>query len=278
MISFDFEYYKPSSVDEAVQTFKTIEKSGKSVIYYGGGTEFITFARTNKRKADAVIDIKGIPECNGMEMKEDKITIGSAVTLNTIAESDLFPLLGHTVKQIADHTSRNKITLGGNINSHLMYREGILPLLLTDAKVKVAGNNGEKILNLNDIYTTQIQLEPGQFLMQVSIEKDYANLPFVHLKKAKVSKVGYPIVAVAALVRENRINVALSGVCEYPFRFIHSEDILNNTSLSISERIDQVVANLPSSIVEDIEASAEYREFVLRNILQDTVEQLEGTK
>ena len=91
-----------------------------------GGTEFITFARTNKKKPDVVIDIKGIPECMRLEVIGDELIIGAAVSLTTIVESNLFPLLGETLQRIADHTSRNKITIGGNLNSHFIYREGIL--------------------------------------------------------------------------------------------------------------------------------------------------------
>ena len=106
-------------------------------MFYSGGTEFITFARVNKLRADAVIDIKGIPECNVLEIHGDQLVIGAAVSLNKITDSKLFPLLGQTVKQIADHTSRNKITIGGNMNSKLIYKESVLPLLLVDAKVKI---------------------------------------------------------------------------------------------------------------------------------------------
>ncbi|ETI66445.1 hypothetical protein [Neobacillus vireti] len=44
MIPFDFEYYKPNTITDAIQTFQEIESQGKEVIYYSGGTEFITFS------------------------------------------------------------------------------------------------------------------------------------------------------------------------------------------------------------------------------------------
>ena len=37
--------------------------------------------------ADTVIDIKGIDECNVLEIQGDQFIIGSAVTLNEITES-----------------------------------------------------------------------------------------------------------------------------------------------------------------------------------------------
>ena len=46
----------------------------------------------------------------------------------------------------------------------------------------------------------------------------------------------------------------------------------------VTERIEQVVAGLPSPIVSDIQASAEYRAFVLKNVLLETMEVLEVAK
>ena len=63
-------------------------------MFYSGGTEFITFARVNKLSADAVIDIKGIPECNVLEMHGDQLVIGAAVSLNKITEFKSVSLVG----------------------------------------------------------------------------------------------------------------------------------------------------------------------------------------
>ncbi|MDV2583678.1 FAD binding domain-containing protein, partial [Alkalibacillus haloalkaliphilus] len=63
MISFDFEYYKPTSINEATQLFQSLVEQGKEPIYFSGGTEVITLGRINQIQTDAVIDFKGIPEC-----------------------------------------------------------------------------------------------------------------------------------------------------------------------------------------------------------------------
>ena len=34
MIAFDFEYYKPSSIAEAIGTFNVFREKGKSVMFY----------------------------------------------------------------------------------------------------------------------------------------------------------------------------------------------------------------------------------------------------
>ena len=278
MIAFDFEYFKPTSMAEAMEAFTVFREKGKNVMFFSGGTEFITFARVNKLRADAIIDIKGIPECNLLEQRGDQLVIGSAVSLNKITDSKLFPLLGQTVKQIADHTSRNKITIGGNINSKLIYKESVLPLLLVDAKVKITKERGDELVSLDAVFNKEMKLEAGSFLLQIIIDTSYIDLPYVSLKRTKISKVGYPVVSVAAIVKDNQVRVAFSGVCDYPFRSDKIETIVNETSLPMDERVEKAVAHLPSVIVDDVQASKEYRAFVLKNVLLDALKELEMEK
>ncbi|MBS4196929.1 FAD binding domain-containing protein [Lederbergia citri] len=278
MIPFDFSYYKPTTINEALQIYEKVSSQNKKPVYFSGGTEFITFARMNKVFADAVIDLKGIRDCLVLEEQDEQLIIGSGVSLNTIADSNIFPLLGQKVKDVADHTSRNKITIGGNINSQLIYKEGILPLLLSDAKVKIAGKEGVQIHSLNEVFNVNLQLEQEQFLVQIIVEKSYAEEPFFTLKKTKFSQVGYPIVSLAAMVKNQQIRTAFSGVCNYPFRSENIEKILNDTSFTFTDRVEKAIVLLPDTIIDDIQASAEYREFVLKNALLETLETLELKK
>jgi len=144
MIPFDFEYYKPTSAREAVSLFNTLNSQGKKPVYYGGGTEIISFSRLYQLYPKAVIDIKGIPECNVLEFQNDHLIIGAAVTLTQIQESNFYPLLSWCGGRVADHTIRNKITLGGNICAKIPYRESILAFLVSDCEVVIEGVNGAR--------------------------------------------------------------------------------------------------------------------------------------
>ncbi|KXH81743.1 xanthine dehydrogenase family protein subunit M [Sporosarcina sp. HYO08] len=278
MIPFNFDYYKPSTAYEAVATYQMAADAGKEVLYYSGGTEFITFARTNQLKADVVIDLKSIPECTVLEQNGSECVIGSAVSLNELVTFNLFPLLGETVKRIADHTSRNKITIGGNVNSRLIYREGLLPFLLADAKVKIARKEKEEIVPLADLYKQEITLEPGSFVVQFIVDHAYTTLPFSTLKKTRMSQVGYPIVTVSALKKDQDIRFAFSGVCQYPFRSFEMEKILSDGTMPEQDRIEQALSKLPGPILHDSYASAGYREFVFKNTLADTLQMMEGNQ
>lgn len=278
MISYDFEYYKPSSLNEATSLFQDLDQNGKDPIYFSGGTEIITLGRVNKIKTGAVIDIKGIPECVTLKKEEGKIILGSAQTLNKIREINYFPFLGKAIVEIADHTARNKITLGGNICANIIYRETTLPLLLTDSKFLIASSTGLKLLPIEDVFNQTINLQKGELLVQIITEEKNLQFSSLCIKKRKHWDVGYPLLTVAALKKNDYIRFAFSGLCSYPFRSIKMEACLNNMELSENLRIDEAIQHIPTPVFNNVNGSEGYRKFVLKNTLLDVLESLRSVK
>ncbi|WP_019006691.1 FAD binding domain-containing protein [Cohnella laeviribosi] len=276
MIPYDFEYYRPASVAEAIRLYGGLEKQGKSPVYYSGGTEIITLGRINLVKTGAVIDIKHIPECQVLGFEQNRLILGAGLSLTKLEEADPFPLLSKTAREVADRTSRNKITLGGNICGRIFYREAVLPFLLADSQVVLAGRDGIKRRSVHDVCNGNLRLDKGELLVQLLTERSYLELPHVSIKKRKQWETGYPLITVAALRKDDRIRVAFSGLCPFPFRSVELEEELNRRHVPLKTRVDQAVRRLPSPILNDIEGSAEYRIFVLRNLLEDVMEEMEG--
>ncbi|WP_026677649.1 FAD binding domain-containing protein [Fictibacillus gelatini] len=276
MISFDFDYYQPCSIAEAVSLYHQLLAAGKLPIYYAGGTEIISMARMNQLFTKAVIDIKTIPECNVLHVEGSKLVIGSAVTLTQIEESNLFPLLSEVSKRTADRTSRNKMTIGGNISGKLMYRETVLPFLLADSQLVIAGNNGFKTVSIHEAFNERLHLQSGEILVQLITEQSYSTLPFKTVKKTKQSAIDYPLLTLAALKKDGQIRAAFSGVCRFPFRLTEIEKEISQNQMVVDERIDRALKLFPAPILDDIQGSKEYREFVLRNTLVEIIEWLEG--
>ena len=275
MIPFNFDYYRPDTIDEAVQIYKELENKGKSPIYYGGGSEIISMARAHKLYTQAVIDLKAIPECNMLEFQSKQLVIGSCVTLSNISESKLFPLLGKACGRIADHTMQCKITLGGNIAGTIIYRETVLPLLLTDCQVVFAGNDKPVKLSIHDVFKERLLLPKSCFIVQFIIEKEYTALPYIHVKKTKNEKIDYPLISVAALKKDETIRLAMSGVCQFPFRSPEAEYCVNNNNLPIEARAAKAIEILPAPVLNDNSGSNQFRKYILKNTLINTLETLE---
>ncbi|MEH7247841.1 FAD binding domain-containing protein [Neobacillus niacini] len=278
LLAANIEYYRPTTIDEAVEQFFMLKKENKNPMYYSGGTEILTLGRLNLIQPGAVIDIKAIKETLSHEFYQDHFIFGASLPLTYIEEKNVFPLLTQTSVEIADHTARNKITLGGNLCGEIFYREVVLPFLLCDCKVAVAGKDGLKTLPIAQIFNKTFQLEAGQFLVQLFIDKKYLSLPFITIKKRQQWETGYPLLTVASIEVNHQIRFAFSGLCPFPFRSQRMETELNKTNLPVEKRIDNAIEHIPTPILHDLEGSKEFRLFVLRNILTDIILEMEGKR
>jgi CO/xanthine dehydrogenase FAD-binding subunit len=278
MISFDFDYYQADNAEEAVEKYIELKEKNKNVAYYNGGTEIVTYARKDKMNFDALIDIKNIPACNEFEDSGDKIIIGASITLNEIAEKNYFPLLSRSSEVVADHTTRNHITLGGNLLGRLPFKEPLLPLLVAEAEVTTFNQDGYRTRPITEVFDKRMVLDKEEILLQITVDKSKTELPYFQTRKVKQSEIDYPILHIAALKEDEEIKFALSSLCPFPFRSENIEEILNDSSLSKADKIDEVVENLPVPINSNLRGGKEYKEMLFRNSLQACLDSLGGAK
>lgn len=274
MIPFDFEYYRPDTLQEAVSLYQNLDNRGLTPLYYGGGTEIVSMARLNSVHTGAVIDIKAIPECRVFEIKDGQLITGATVTLTQTMENPLFPLLAKSGGRVADHTIRDKITIGGNLCGKIIYREAVLPFLLTESEVQIAGPQGERHVPLRDVFQQTMQLNPGELVVRIITPQEYLTLSHYGIKKTRIDKIDYPLVSLAILIKENQIRLAVSGLCDFPFRSVLMEDELNNPSLDLQSRVHNTALRFPAPVRNDLHASAEYREFVFKNTLLKMIQEI----
>lgn len=270
MIPCDFVYCKPDTLEEAAQAYERYNAQNGRAFYYGGGSEVITMSRAGSIAPAAVIDLKGIPECQMIDNSEDELLIGAVNTLSHIQESGFFPLLGLACGRVADHTNQCRITLGGNLSGTIRYREASLPLLLADACATLYSLHGFRTAPFGEVFNGKMTYQPGEFLIWVHVPSRMLNLPYAHIKKTTNEKIDYPLASVAALVVEGKLRVAFSGVYQAPFRSKEVEDALNDAAISPEDRVDRAVGLLPN-IAADRQSSAPYRAFVLANTLKKII-------
>ncbi|UOO37891.1 FAD binding domain-containing protein [Oscillospiraceae bacterium CM] len=264
MLAFDFDYYRPDTVLEATALYAALSGTGKKPYYYGGGTEIISMSRVYNLKPDAVIDIKNIPECRALGPDGKKLYFGSAVTLSALAESGLFPLLSLAGGRIADHTIQCKLTLGGNLAGTVYYHETLPPLLVCDALITIASPRGDiRREPISTALATGKGLKPGELIINVSIEKDYVSLPYAHIKKVEIEKIGYPLISVSSVCKAGVARFAVCGLCAYPVRL---EDIpLDGQDMAL---LEQSLQRLSKPVLDDMSGSSQYRTFILKKTIE----------
>lgn len=278
VIATDFAYYRPETADEAIRVYREVTARGGRCLWYGGGTEILSMARLDQVQADAVVDIKAIPECRILQRRRDRLCIGAGVTLAELGEADLWPLMSRAAGRVADHTVRCKITLGGHLAGRIQYREAALPLMLVDAEALIAGERGWRHVPLPQVFPherAELALPDGEFLAQVTVACDDLYLPYSCVKRTRIDWVDYPLMTLAAVRKSGRVRVAVSGVCDFPFRSAEMEEALNDPAMpSLAARAEAAAGKVPGPVVNDLHGSPEYRSFVLRNALESALSAL----
>ena len=273
MISADIAYLRPDNAEEAVDAWSRHEGAR----YLAGGTEITTSARrTAAYDLRACIDIKRIPEVNVHEIRAGRLHLGATLSLSDVAEGDAFPLLTATIRGIADHTVRNRLTLGGNLAGLLPYREVALPLLLADASVlsiapgRKDAQASRKERNLREIFDKRLVLAPGELLLSFSVPIEAPEWPWSHQRRTRTGPVDYPLVTTAMVRYGNAVRLAISGAHPYPVRSDAADAALSEEGVS---GIPKALAAF-GPIRTDARASAEYRTALLKNMVRASLEEL----
>lgn len=278
MIAADFAYYRPESLDEAVEAFERIRTEDRRPLYYGGGTEILTQARLHEITPDAVIDLKGVAKCRGLRDRGDRVAFGAALTLEAIAEADPWQLLSKTAGRVADHTTRCQITLGGNLAGTIPYREAALPFMLFPEAVsaEVAGPRGTRTVPFSSVFNGSLHLADGEFLVALEVERDVFQTAGTSIKRTRIDWIDYPLFTVVLARTSAGVRVAVSGLTNAPFRDDVLERALNGPG-SRSVRAERAAAAVnPVTIVDDLHGSRAYRRFLFARTLEDALEEMEA--
>lgn len=271
MSLFDFDYYKPTSAQQAVEVMRECLSKGQTALYYGGGTEINTFSRRNKVRADAVIDIKGIGEMTDIGEVSGFITLGAGVSLNQAALSSDSDGLRSVLSQIADHTTRNALTLGGNICGRLPYREAVLPLWVKDAEVIIEGTGGRRTQPLREVFEGRMKLAPEDLLVKVAFRN--GQRAWFSKRETEGTRVDYPIMHLYAEWGQDTLILGLSGYGHLPIT-LSVEDVSLEASIS-DEMVVRRLMELFFDKARDCQrASAAYRRHLLECALTDMVTDL----
>lgn len=312
MIPFPIEFIRCETVDEAIEAWRTATATGKTVRYYGGGTEFVTLARESKIHADVVIDYKGIPEARDLcpGGAGDDIYFGAALRLNEIVDGERLGLFSYCAAGVADRTVRNSITFGGNVAGMLPYREAILPFLLLDGTIYTQGPGGLRIDPIRERCRKRIVTEPGELILGVSVERsivgeiggerwsgDRAYGPVVaggrgtgggwyYFRRTKEARLDYPLATIAVVRRGERFRIASTGTFGFPTRGEAAEGVVSEVGTSIATMTDEELRTLAATAwdaegldyKDDMRGSGEYRREIAIHALAEGLRVLTGER
>src|SRR5215470_10614983 len=137
------ETQTPKSVPDLL---KLIAKYGKRSVLVSG------VDASNTPSGKVVIDMSGVEPLNEIEVKRDKVTIGTGMNLGRLVRdaSGANGLLRQAASLIANPLVRNRVTVVEALSLESPYFDITTPLVLLDAKIKLQSPSAKRTLSIRD--------------------------------------------------------------------------------------------------------------------------------
>jgi CO/xanthine dehydrogenase FAD-binding subunit len=283
-----FDYYAPTSIDEALDKLAELGYSGKVL---AGGQSLIPAMNFRMARPTALVDLNKVNELSFIKpTAEGGLAIGT-MTRDTVVEEDKlvrerFPILVTTIQHIAQKQIRNRGTFGGAIAHADPAAQLPAAALLLGANLKVLSNKGERWVKATDFFMGPFMtvLEPEEMLAEVVLPP---MAPHTGASYQQVSrqKGGYAQAAVISTVtmdgsdKVKEARVALFSVGETALLANKPNELLAG-QVPTAEAIDEVAAYVAKNECDpgtDIHGTEEYRRnlvhVLVRRALTEAVQQ-----
>jgi aerobic carbon-monoxide dehydrogenase medium subunit len=214
MIPAQFEYIRPSSLDEAV---RALAEGGDEAKVIAGGQSLLPLLRLRLAYPDLLVDIGGLHELGGVTDHGDSLLIGARTTHYQVVHDPLIAehcgLLAQAAATVADPAVRHRGTLGGSL-AHAD-PAGDLPavVLALDATLLASGPGGTREIPAAEFFVDYLttSLRPGEILTGVRVPKLGREWGYRYEKFHRTAQ-AWAIVGVAALARRSNGQVAEARV------------------------------------------------------------------
>lgn len=206
LIPPQFEYYAPSSLDEAVELLERYDGEAKVL---SGGQSLIPLLKLRLAEPEALVDISRLEGLSYIREEGDWLRIGANTVVNDLHEADLirgkYPIFHDAASVIADPLVDNRGTVGGNLAHGDPANDLPACTLVLGAQVVAQGPKGSRTIPVREFFedTFVTALEPNEILTEVQVPKARPRQGNAYLKIEKRAG-DFSIAAVA-------VNVVLDG-------------------------------------------------------------------
>jgi aerobic carbon-monoxide dehydrogenase medium subunit len=210
MIPARFEYFKASSVNEAVSALRN---SGDDAKVIAGGQSLLPLLRLRLASPDLLVDVGGIADLHWVTDDGDSLVIGSRTTHYELTRDPLIAvhcgLIAQAAGTVADPAVRHRGTLGGSLAHG--DPAGDLPavVLALGGTMLVSGFGGDREIPASDFFVDYLTtaLAPDEILTGVRVPKLGSDWGYRYEKFHRTAQ-AWAIVGVAALARRANGHVA----------------------------------------------------------------------
>ncbi len=216
MIPASFRYAAPRSISDAVDLLRTYEDAK----VLAGGHSLLPLMKLRLANPPVLVDINRIP---GLAyIREDaeigRLRVGALARHIDFEQSELirgrYPLLWDTARGIGDPLVRNRGTMAGAVAHADPAADWPAALLATEAEVVASGPDGERVIEIRDLYIAILTtvLQPQELVTEIRVPLAVPRSGGAYEKLER--KVGdYAVIGVGAQITlDESGNIAQAGI------------------------------------------------------------------
>ncbi|WP_372364556.1 xanthine dehydrogenase family protein subunit M [Candidatus Uabimicrobium sp. HlEnr_7] len=277
-----FEYYKPSTIEEALDL---MHQYGSEAKILAGGQSLVPAMNFRLADPSILIDINFLNDLSYInEHRKHGLLIGAMTRHVQVEKSSIVaekcPLLHETMPYIAHPQIRNRGTIGGSIVHADPAAELPAIMLALDAKLRLRSKDNERWVEIADFFTGMFgtAMTENEILVEVAIPHKPKRYGFAFDEVSRRHG-DYAMAGVAVSLRVDR-----KGRCEQGkivFFSVGDAPVLANNASKLLEKeqlSDELLENVANVASEqdiepgsDIHASAKYRRHLAKVLTKKTL-------
>src|SRR6266404_416390 len=266
MIPSQFDYHRPTTLDEALRLLSQSEDAK----VLAGGHSLLPAMKLRLAQPKTIVDVGRIADLRYLREQNGIIAIGAMTTHFEIESSALLqnkcPLLPEVAEHIGDVQVRNKGTFGGSLVHADPAADWPAAALALDAEFQIAGLSARRTVPAADFFVEMMQsaVQSNEILREIRVPVTPKSVAYAKFAQ-KAS--GFAIAGVAVVIEKTNgeVRIGITGVAPKAYRAIAVENELRGKPLS-PESIRAASAKAAEGIdsLNDIHASAEFRAHLAR--------------
>ncbi len=268
-----FEYFAPTSLDEALSLLKG---RGDGVKLLAGGTDLLVQMKEAGRHPSAVISLHALSELKSIEANAGGLRLGAGVDMATIAAHPViqqrYTALAEGAGVLGSIQTRNMATIGGNVCNAAPSADTTPPLVVFDAIAEIAGPDGKRELPVAELFAGpgRTVLTPHEIAVAFQLPAQPPRTGSVYQRHTprKIMDIAVVGVGIRLTLSEGGsiadARICLGAVAPTVIRATEAERAL--TGQSPSEALFARAAELAQRAarpISDVRGSAEFRRYLV---------------
>ncbi len=257
---------------ETIEAATALLASEDDARVLSGGTDLIVGMRLGRPAPSVFVDVKRIPRLVARQLDAKGLRVGAAVPAGDLYADEsirqLWPGLAEATDLIGSSQIQGRATWAGNLCNASPAADAVPALVVCDARVVVAGPDGERRLPVLGFTTGpgRTQLEPGELVVEFEIPAPEPRSADAYLRLIPRTEMDIAVVGAAVWLAldEDRVvssaRVALGAVAPTVIEVPEAAEALLGTRLE-DDALDRAgrAASAASNPIDDRRGTVAYR-------------------